>query len=295
MMQDEETQRKGIVLIMYNYYSYKEKVDLTSSADKLRRAMPQRIEAIHLCSNDLTHQGCATGVQLFIDPDSRFRIRFHYGTPEENKFELQTFGIPTHDSPVAADATWSTQWHLEWLTAQRTREESLLGKSKAVDLISQVPTYKEDEEEIILVPRRFDVLFGKGKREREHTGNLRALHLCDMYWEAYESSNKYGKTEVAERIVVIIQQSGGRFLKPNNASAAGWVEANDTAAREKIAHFFRFMRSKHKTTTSSSSEEVSTSESSDAVDKSAKVMGSKRVMSCHTPDLPTTRVWNVSF
>lgn len=291
MMQDEETQRKGVVLIMYNYCGYKDQVDLTTSANQLRIAMPQRIEATHICSDDPTHQICVTGVQLFVDPNSRFRLRPHLRTVEENDFELQTFGIPTHDSPMKVDGTWSTHWHKEWLTAHRVREESLLTRSKTIDTISQVSPCNQDNEDFILVPRRFDVLFGKGKREREHTGNLRALHLCDMYWEAYESSNKYGKTEVAEKIVLIIQQSGGRFLKPTNSGA--WVEVDDTAAREKIAHFFRFMRSKNKVA-APSSDDISSSESSNTIDSSTKVTPAKRDSPCSIPD-PSTRVRNVSL
>merc|ERR1712232_229402 len=104
--------------------------------------------------------------------------------------------------------------------------------------------------EAIIIPRRFDVLFGKSRRERNHTGNLRAMHLCDMNWDKYEAAGKFQKTEVAERIVSIVHQSGGRFLK---LGKEGWVEVTDCVAREKISHFFRHMRWKHRNSSSSSS------------------------------------------
>lgn len=268
MMQDEETQKNGVVSIMYNFCANIENVDLDAPATELHRALPQRIEAAHFCSDNPFLRAHVTGVQLFIDPSARFRLRPHVGTLHEINFELQTYGIQTQDSPMKDDGTWSNEWHKEWLKAQRVREEKL-----AVTAPSPLPTdtadnvsrespneNDQDDEDFILVPRRFDVLFGRGKNEREHTGNLRAMHICDMHWEAYEKCQKFVKTEMAEKIVHIIQESGGRFLKPNK-DGVGWVEADDAAAREKIAHFFRFKRSRNKSTPPPL-EESSTSDSS---------------------------------
>jgi hypothetical protein len=52
----------------------------------------------------------------------------------------------------------------------------------------------------MLVPRRFDVLFGRGHYTRNHTGNLRAAHIADMFRDKYEAATKYEKTAIAERI-----------------------------------------------------------------------------------------------
>ena len=94
----------------------------------------------------------------------------------------------------------------------------------------------------IIFPHRFDVLFGKDKRAKLHTGNLRALHLVSMWQSKYEAAgNRYEKTEIAEKIVGIIHESNGRFLKRDGS---GWVEVDDVAAREKISHFFRNQRPK---------------------------------------------------
>ena len=94
----------------------------------------------------------------------------------------------------------------------------------------------------IIVPRRFDVLFGRGKTTREHTGNLRAGHIVDMHYAAYEKAGKYKKTNIAEEIVNIIHASCGRFLKWEQDK--GWVEVDFETARDKVSHFFRQKRSK---------------------------------------------------
>ena len=135
--------------------------------------------------SDPIQRAHVTGVKLFIDPNVRFRLRSHQGTLQEINFELQTFGIPTHDSPMKEDGSWSNEWHKQWLMAQRVREEKLvisasppLPANATANVSPQTQDDNDDNnDEIILIPRRFDVLFGRGKHEREHTGNLRALHF----------------------------------------------------------------------------------------------------------------------
>ena len=273
-MRDEETQKNGLVVILYNYDHYREQVDFNKEVHQFREALPQKMHAAHYCYNDPTLRPFVAGIRLFIDPQARFRLRPHYGSPEEIKFELQTFGIPTHDSPMRNDGSWSTDWHLEWLSALRAQEEK--------EVVQQEST----NEESIILPRRFDVLFGKSSRERSHTGNLRAMHLCDMHWDKYEAAGKFQKTEVAERIVSIIHQSGGRFLK---LEKEGWIEVTDHVAREKISHFFRHMRWKHRVSTSSSSSSssnVSENFATDSPDAHARrLVPAKRVTPCPSPDL----------
>ena len=99
------------------------------------------------------------------------------------------------------------------------------------------------------------LLLGKGKNTREHTGNLRAVHLVEMHREKYENANKFHKTEIAERIVSIIHESHGRFLKWEGND--GWVEVKHNEAREKISHFFRHMRSKTTTSTTTTTKSES--------------------------------------
>jgi hypothetical protein len=94
-------------------------------------------------------------------------------------------------------------------------------------------------------PSRFDVLFGKGKALREHTGNVRANHLVAMYRPKYEQADKYDKTEIAKRLVNVIHESGGRFLKFDENEGC-WVTVGHGMAREKISHIFRNQRDRKK-------------------------------------------------
>jgi len=289
MMQDEEAQKMGVVYVMYNYCRFKEEIDFQREIHHLRAALPQRTHAAHYCYNDVTLRPFVAGIRLFIDPSSRFRLRPHYGTVAEIEFELQTFGIPTHVSPMQKDGSWSVNYHQEWLAMNLAKEAKDAEKIEGDETCTK---------ETIIVPRRFDVLFGRGKIAKSHTGNLRALHLCEMNYPRYESSitGKYGKTDVAEQIVSIIHESGGRFLKPETD---GWVEVDDEAAREKISHFFRHMRHKVKTilntdTASESplSEDSTTSSTEESITTGSpelrRVRGAKRVTPCPSPSLIAT-------
>lgn len=290
-MRDEDAQRAGVVYVMYNYCQHREEVDFQREIHQLRSALPQRTHAAHYCYDDRNLRPFVTGVRLFLDKTSRFRLRPHCGTPEEIEFQLQTFGIPTECSPMQMDGSWNVTWHNEWLATHRAREET---EAQTVQDDDNNAT-NDNNKESIIVPRKFDVLFGRGKIAKTHTGNLRALLLCEMNYSRYESplSGKYGKTEVADQIVRMIHESGGRFLRPENG---GWVEVDDTDAREKIAHFFRHMRFKVKTTmtssstTDASSSSLNESESSSEefmtdspVSAAKKLAGVKRVTPCPSP------------
>jgi hypothetical protein len=92
-----------------------------------------------------------------------------------------------------------------------------------------------------IAPRRFDVLFGKGRVLREYTGNVRANVLVAMFRPKYEQADKHEKTDIAKRVVNIIHESNGRFLKFEENEGC-WVEVEDGMAREKISHIFRNQR-----------------------------------------------------
>ena len=118
-------------------------------------------------------------------------------------YTLQTYGIPTQHLPIDESFNAKLDNHLDWLERRRVQEAS--GVRPAA-----------------VVPRRFDVLLGRGKTIAEHTGNLRAFHIVEMNRERYEKSSKFQKTQIAERIVYLIQESYGRFLKKDAGEWGKW-------------------------------------------------------------------------
>ena len=142
------------------------------------------------------------------------------GSYSEYTYKLQTYGIPTEDLPIDKDGNTLTDNHLEWIERRRKQEAS--GVQAAA-----------------VVPRRFDVLMGRGRAISAHTGNLRCVHIVEMNLERYEKATKFEKTQIAERIVHLVHQSYARFLKKEEGE---WIEASREEAREKIAHCFRRLR-----------------------------------------------------
>lgn len=224
MLRDEQAQKKGVVAIVMNHCGFKVPMEIYTAVNNLNLVLPQRFVAGHYCYTDPDLRPYVAGFQLLIHEKDRYRMKSHFGTLQDIFFELQTFGIPTEALPVTKDGSCCNKWHDQWMTLVRRQEEF---------------GYREDT---IVIPRRFDVLLGKRSEAREHTGTMRALHVVEMYFEEYEKLGKYQKTEVAEKIIRIIHESAGRFLKQKEHG--GWMEVDDTEARKKIAHWFRHVRFK---------------------------------------------------
>lgn len=105
-----------------------------------------------------------------------------------------------------------------------------------------------------------------------------------MHQPEYEQAGKFGKTEIAERIVNMIQESLGRFLKWDRKE--GWVEVDHDAAREKISHYFRHLRSKKHSTASDDSSKARSNNVDGSSDQSSSTVG-KRVTPCPSPSHST--------
>jgi len=95
--------------------------------------------------------------------------------------------------------------------------------------------------EVINMPERNDILFGRGKNERNHAGNRYLRTICRERLSIYEVADREEKTEISKDIVKEIQSSGGRFLKLNT-DRDGWLVVNDEDARRKVSHLMRDAR-----------------------------------------------------
>jgi len=89
-----------------------------------------------------------------------------------------------------------------------------------------------------------DILFGRGKSVVEHPGNAWFRDLVDKSMMQYESCTRMEKASLAEMIVNMVKDAGGRFLKPEDEGDY-WEEVDDHTARKKVAHTFRNRRKFH--------------------------------------------------
>jgi hypothetical protein len=209
IIQEEENQKKGIVAVMYAA----SKMPIISlqnmrRAHFVREGIPQKLVAVHYCVADRRVRPLITGCQTFVNKDARARSRTHSGNRDEIVFKLQKYGIHIDCKFMNADGSLSVTNHRDWLVTRKTIESA-----NDEIVTGSVPRGRLHSNSDIIIPRRFDVLFGRGRIIREHTGNLRCIHLVEMYQTKYERASKFEKTAIADRVVSIVYESYGRFLK----------------------------------------------------------------------------------
>ena len=269
---EEGVSTDGYVMVNYNMGKYGRIFDL-DSMEEFSNTMVDgsylKTVVEHFCCDDPEIQKWANADRVFVDESLRHRFRSHFGSKEDVLFKLQTFGIPTDDFPINDNGTLQNEWHLKWIAAQRKKEAKITSQ-----------TY--------IVPKRFDVRFGRGSDTRVHSGNLRAQHMVEMQLDEYEQADKLGKTCIAEEIVASIRASYGRFLRWED-DESGWVEVDSDTARNKISHFFR--RKRHRQSSERSSQEVKERLCNSAsVQAVAKRQNHDESVECQVETSPTCKI-----
>lgn len=242
LLKDPDAMNKGIVQVVYNFGERHATTEKLQMVQRFTQAVPHRTVAIHFCYASAKVLMAVTGLQLLFSDSRKFRLRKHGGNLDNIHFELQTFGIPVEESPMQRDGTWSTKGQMEWIELQEQRE-------RAVALRDSGAITSKGGLSPIMAPRPFDVLFGKDKTALSHPGNLRCLHVVEMLYDEYEKAGRREKTQVADSVLKIVEESKGRFLK---RSKFGWEQVEHSVAREKISHFFRSLREKRSSATNDS-------------------------------------------
>ena len=106
--------------------------------------------------------------------------------------------------------------------------------------LEAIKSSTDDKGERCIVPGPKDILLGRDKLARSHTGNIRFHHITAIRQEEYDkATSKDERSVIAASIVLSIKEAGGRFLKLDKAS---WVVVSDEAARDKVTNAFRSRR-----------------------------------------------------
>ena len=82
-----------------------------------------------------------------------------------------------------------------------------------------------------------DVLCGRGVATNNYIGNKMFRALVTKHQQKYWTANKNGKTFVLNRIVLLIRQKGGRFLRQGGDGL--WTEIGDKKATQKTSQAMR--------------------------------------------------------
>lgn len=201
MLRDEETQKRGVVYLLMNFTSFKVTVQDFSEVMRMEAKLPVKLASGHYCYNDPDLTPFIRGFQIMVSEHERCRMRVHFGNRDDLDFTLQTYGIPTEVCPLKRDGSFSIENHRVWLEMLRAQEERVaVSQSSTVDEPDQQAAVVK--KEVIGIPGRFDVLFGKSVLARNHTGTRRALHVVEMHYHDYEQAQgKFEKTDIAEKVM----------------------------------------------------------------------------------------------
>ena len=143
---------------------------------------------------------------------------------------LKRFGIaPEHMPSSSNDTTAYTA-----LLTQRKELESMRLADRSLA--------NKSHFESVCLPSPFDVISGRGRSLMSHQGNRVLRNLVEEHMDTYQKASRQDKKEVSSEVVSLIK-SKGRFLKEH---IHGWVEIDEVAARLKVSHAFRDLRSSSK-------------------------------------------------
>lgn len=174
------------------------------------------------------------------------------GSPTEILYSLQTFGISPDQLPINSNTgEIKTQNFLKWIKIRQAMEEARA---------SGGPNF---EFQGIMWPSHHDVLLGRGRPNILHRGNVAMRNAVESNLSRFA-----GTTDKKERAAIILdvieetQRSGGRFLKEDPGKHGWWVEADQDAAKHKVAIYFRDLAFSIKVATAKTTAAVSSNQSS---------------------------------
>lgn len=245
MVEDEETQKRGITAVIYNVGKFeKDKYDSNAVEHTtwIQDSVPMKMCSCHYCISDSGFRYIINIAMHFFSEDARARVKVHFGTHMECIYSLMTFGCPVHSLPIGMDGQLKRKSHLEFIRV-RYQQESRPGLPR------------------IVVPTHNDVLFGRGKNSdsscpccsilgahsirhknvgkpfRQHVANLKLHALMEEEMKRPDFSLKGNTISTIEKLIYAIQHEGGRFLHQDNAGC--WVELDEKACQEKVGRAFR--------------------------------------------------------
>eukprot|EP00980_Cylindrotheca_fusiformis_P022429 scaffold9290_cov107-Cylindrotheca_fusiformis.AAC.7 len=230
LIEVESMQTKGVVYIIHHIEAEVRETCLglaVFAANILYRIMPLKKVGTHLCTDSLEVRPLSTAILNLMKPSDRVRYRCHFGSNKECMYSLRTFGISAD-----LQGKFKLDEHARWFQAQEEKESD---HSAAKRDSTSRSTYRNSQ---VIGPT--DVLFGRGAPVRDNPGNARFRKIVDSYILQYETAERLEKGCIAYAIVVMINESNGRFLQRNNDGL--WSEVDAIKARDKVHQTFRNVR-----------------------------------------------------
>mmetsp|Transcript_47104 Transcript_47104/g.114982 ORF Transcript_47104/g.114982 Transcript_47104/m.114982 type:complete len:746 (-) Transcript_47104:416-2653(-) len=278
LMEDEMTQKKGVVFINYTTGAILNVSGAeTMACLRLHYALPGRVVSMHACVNDAPAKAFFLLSTMLLGDHMSTRYRCHLGSHMEVQYDLNTFGIPQRLLPISTTGDIDVKEHQHFFRRLGIQEDSspdpfnfppiglpslsdsivdgrscISGEKTSpsigtpVDTIKTMlsggsksqPQQKDTGAGLVVVPGEHDVLLGRGKFVLEHIGNVKYRHMLGTYKERYEMGTKSVKSDIIDEIVEEICKNGGTFLEQDQEGGC-WAPASNDTARQKVSHYFR--------------------------------------------------------
>lgn len=131
--------------------------------------------------------------------------------------------------------------HLEWVKSRFAKEKS--GRPSPA---------KQPKKLSVVNASVNDILVGNGKKSN-NMGNQRLRSLVKDLSQAYDNGSKETRKALVDCVINSVEQSGGRFLKGQEAEGWGyvWKEMPKDHIRKNVAQAFRNSYRKRNPSTSS--------------------------------------------
>jgi hypothetical protein len=249
-VEDEETQKKGIVSVVYNVEPKSPLANdprIYLNVYQLLPALPIRMMGAHYCVQDSGLRRFMSSIRVAMSRELRLRSRVHHGSHQECTYTLMTFGVPRKCFPISSTGELLVEKHMEFLAMRRKQEMAAAAAATVMKssiygdkYFLSLPLQQQQQRlKRIIVPTNVDVLLGRGRPFQEHAGNLRCNFVVMAAMEEYEKVSRNDKTGIARNVIGKIESYGGRFLKQTDGV---WEEVDDTETLRKISHSFRTHR-----------------------------------------------------
>jgi hypothetical protein len=167
--------------------------DMVRKTGSLRNALPVRVISAHLCYNDPQRMlpFLSLGV-VIMGTHTRVRCRAHYGSDEECRCQLSSFGIPTSTLPVSCRGEFNLENQRTFMAMQRGIDAKQ-SKGKVPLCVPQKTKQKPEEKarsrQLVIKDDVFLSAPQPNLHERTGYGFLPLPNIANPWWSVVGASN----------------------------------------------------------------------------------------------------------
>lgn len=179
---DVETQRKGLVVIIWFSASYSD-----CYRSRIRQSPLQdygswicvRVSALHVCSPNTPAFRFRRAIFALRAYRHRSRLKIHAGEPVELRYILQGFGIPTENIPLTWSGSIKVVYLKNWMKLRNAIEDDEYEQCQLPSGGLSLTSSNSIMSNVVECPNSNDVIFRQGTSLNCHTGNVRFRSLVE--------------------------------------------------------------------------------------------------------------------